>query len=257
MELSDPESAEQAALELTTSQEGEGYERTSVRGIPTDVLVLEEGGEELLQVFVPVGRMVAYAFHRADPGTGAGQIARLMDDQIALLESFEPTPQADVPNLPVDPDGLAGYALVPPGEQTAFSGPYDFEGYLRLAIDPIRERELLTANGFAGFYSQQTSEGDRNYAVALYTFPDSARTNAVYEAFAQLETEAYGGTAFQLPAIPEAPCFSFASGDTFFQRCYVGYGRFLASVDVGGLTAADDVAAMNQLLPAQRDLIDG
>ena len=257
MELSDPDSAEQAALELTAAQQGEGYELTTVRGIPADVLVLEEGGEELLQVFVPTGRMVAYSFHRADPGTGAGQIARLMDDQLALLESFEPTPQADVPALPADPHGLAGYALRPPGEPTALSGPYDFEGYLRLAIDPIRERELLTANGFAGFYSNQTNEGDRSYAVALYTFPSSTQTNAVYEAFAELETAAYGGTAFDLPAIPAAPCFVFPSGDTFFQRCYVGYGSYLASVDVGGLTAADDVAAMNQLLPAQRDLIDG
>lgn len=257
MELSDPDSAEQAALELAAAQQAEGYEPTSVRGIPVDVLVLEDGSEELLQVFVPVGRMVAYSFHRSTSGQGPGEIARLMDDQISLLESFEPTPQADVPDLPIDPDGLARYALVPPGEHTAFSGPYDFEGYLRLAIDPIRERELLSANGFAGFYTNQTNEGDRSYAVALYTFPSSAETNAVYEAFAELETQAYGGTEFELPAIPAAPCFSFPSGDTFYQRCYVGHGSYLASVDVGGLAAAEDVAAMNQLLPAQRDLIDG
>jgi hypothetical protein len=257
MELSDPDSAEQAALELSAAQQGEGYEPTSVRGIPADVLVLEEGSDELLQVFVPVGRMVAYSFHRTASGLGAGEIARLMADQLALLETFEPTPQGDVPGLPTDPEGLAGHALTPPGALNAFSGPYDLEGYLRLAIDPIRERDLLTANGFTGFFSRQSDEGANSYAVALYAFPDSARTNAVYEAFAALETEAYGGTPFDLPAIPEAPCFSFPSGDTFYQRCYVGYGSYLASVDVGGLTAADDVAAMNQLLPAQRDLIDG
>jgi hypothetical protein len=257
MEVSDPDSAEQAALELSEAQQAEGYEPTPVRGIPADVLVLEDGGEELLQVFVPVGRTVAYAFHTAESGQGAGEIARLMDDQLALLESFEPTPQADVPALPADPQGLARYTLTPPGEATALSGHYDFEGYLRLAIDPIRERELLTANDFAGFHSKQTTDGDRSYAVALYTFPSSAQTNAVYEAFAELETAAYGGTAFELPAIPAAPCFSFPSGETFYQRCYVGYGSYLASVDVGGLSAADDVAAMNQLLPAQRDLIDG
>jgi hypothetical protein len=257
MELSDPDSAEQAALELSAAQQGEGYEPTSVRGIPADVLVLEDGSDELVQVFVPVGRMVAYGFHQAASGQGAGEIARLMADQLALLETFEPTPQADVTNLPADPQGLAGLALTPPGALTAFSGPYDLDGYLRLAIDPIRERELLTANGFTGFFSRQSDDADRSYAVALYAFPDSARTNAVYEAFADLETEAYGGTPFDLPAIPEAPCFVFGSGDTFFQRCYVGYGSYLASVDVGGLTSADDVATMNELLPAQRDLIDG
>lgn len=257
MELSDPDSAAQAAEELTAAQEAEGYDRVPIRGLPVEVLVRDEGSEEWVQVFVPVGRMVAYSFHRAGPGNGAAGVVRLIEAQVELLESFEPTPQADIPNLPADPQGLARYTLVPPGELNAFSGPYDFEGYLRLAIDPIRERELLSANGFAGFYSNQTNEGDRSYAVALYTFPGSAQTNAVYEAFAALETEAYGGTAFDLPAIPAAPCFAFSSGDTFYQRCYVGYGSYLASVDVGGLTAADDVARMNQLLPAQQDLIDG
>ncbi len=60
-----------------------------------------------------------------------------------------------------------------------------------------------------------------------------------------------------LPAIPEAPCFVFASSsESFSQRCYVGYGSYLASVDIQGLTA-DDYAQMNALLPQQRDLIDG
>ena len=48
----------------------------------------------------------------------------------------------------------------------------------------------------------------------------------------------------------------FDAGDgAFYQRCYVGFRTFLASVDVGGLTAPDDYARMNELLPAQRDLI--
>lgn len=82
-------------------------------------------------------------------------------------------------------------------------------------------------------------------------------TNTVYTAFAELEDAEFGGTPFQLPSIPEAPCFWFESGESYYQRCYVGYGSHLASVDVLGLGAPDDVAAMNRLLPAQRDLIDG
>lgn len=180
-----------------------------------------------------------------------------MADQTALLRSFAPTPQADVPSLPVDPLGLSAFTLDPPGELTAFSGPYDLEGYLRLAIDPFQERDLLTANGFTGLYTKQSDEGGHSFAVALYTFPSSAQTNVVYDGFAALESAAYGGTRFTLPALPEAPCFVLSSGDGSYQRCYVGYGSYLASVDVGGLAAADDYALMNQLLPAQRDLIDG
>ena len=70
-----------------------------------------------------------------------------------------------------------------------------------------------------------------------------------------------GGTAFVLPSIPQAPCFYANSGTPdqpyFYQRCYVGYGSYLVSVDVAGLTTAEDTAIMNGLLPQQRDLIDG
>jgi hypothetical protein len=119
------------------------------------------------------------------------------------------------------------------------------------------ERQVLTANGFQGFYAKLSDEGDLTYAVALYTFPTSAQTNAVYTTFAQLETATFGGTAFTLPAIHDAPCFFFPQDQVFYQRCYVGYGSYLASIDVLGLTAADDYGPMNQLLPAQRDLING
>jgi hypothetical protein len=257
-ELSDPESARRAAEELAAAQAINGFGPATVPGLEEDpALLLTDAGDDLAQVFVPVGRMLAYAYHVAPAGQGLDDLTLLMTDQLTLLGAFEPTPQDDVAALPADPQGLAGLALDLPGQPTAGTGPYDFEGYLRLAIDPIRERELLSANGFAGFYSTQTEDGDRSYAVALYAFPDSARTNAVYTAFAELETAAYGGTRFTLPAVPAAPCFWSGADGFFYQRCYVGYGSYLASVDVVGLTAPDDVAVMNELLPAQQQLIGG
>ncbi len=255
-ELSDPESARRAAAELAADQAG-GYEAAEIPGIDGEVLLQESGGEDVVQAFVPVGRMLAYAYHTTGSGQGLDEVGRLMTDQVGLLEGFTPTPQDQVPSLPTDPDGLQQVTLDPPGEFTEFSGPYDLEGYLRLAIDPARERDLLRANGFRGFYSKQSAEGDLSYAVALYAFPSSAETNTVYTAFAELEEAEFGGTRFTLPSIPDAPCFWFESGDGFYQRCYVGYGSHLASVDVLGLGASDDVAAMDRLLPAQRDLIDG
>jgi hypothetical protein len=207
---------------------------------------------------VPVGRMVAYAYHEGTAAAAGDDITRLLSDQVALLQGFTPTPQDDVPALPTDPDGLQSMTLDPPGEFNDFSGPYDFEGYLRVSIDPVRERDLLGGNGFTGFYSKQSDEGGTLYAVAVYRFGTTDETNAVYDGFAQLEATAFGGTPFVLPAIPQAPCFVFDAGDgTFYQRCYVGFRTLLASVDVGGLAAPDDYGRMSELLPAQRDLIDG
>lgn len=258
VELSDPDSAVRAAEELAAEQAVNGFEPAEVPGVDAPALLLADGGLDAVQVFVPVGRMLAYGYHEAPAGEGIEGAGRLMAEQVRLLQAFTPTPQAEVPALPADPLGLAPVTLDPPGAFDDWSGPYDLEGYLRLAIDPGRERELLSANGFRGFYTKQSQEGDQYFAVALYAFPSVTETNRVYEAFAELEAAAFGGTAFELPAIPEAPCFWFDAGDgTFYQRCYVGFRTYLASVDVGGLAAPNDVSRMNELLPAQRDLIDG
>jgi hypothetical protein len=260
MELSDPEAARRAARELTVAQSINGFRTAQLPGLGVVALLQDQGPdptEESVRVFVPVGRMLAYAFHEAAPGQGLGEVARLVTDQLALLNGFTPTPQAEVPALPPDPNGLERFAMTPPGTLNNFSGPYDLDGYLRLAIDPIRERDVLLANGFTGFYSKQTDDPDRIYAIALYAFPTSTQTNAVFNAFAELERAAFGGTSFRVRSIPAAPCFVFPTEGTFYQRCYVGYGSYLASVDVGNLPAADDIAEMDRLLPAQRDLIDG
>ena len=255
MELSDPQSATQAAQELVEAQTIDGFERLPI-SLDGGALLLQEGPDATFQAFVPVGRMVAYVWHQGPAASVGADSLRVLEDQVSLLEGFTPTPQADVPALPTDPDGLQSMTLDPPGEFNGFSGPYDFEGYLRIAIDPARERELLGANGFSGFYSKQSDEGGTVYAVAVYRFGTIDQTNAVYNGFAQLEASAFGGTPFVLPAIPAAPCFVFDTGDgSFYQRCYVGFRTFLASVDVGGLAAPDDYTRMNQLLPAQRDLI--
>ncbi len=255
MEMSDPEAAVLAAEELVEAQAIDGFQPVDV-DVDGGALLLQDGDRATVQAFVPVGRMVAYVWHESLAAAAGDDVTRVLGDQVTLLQGFTPTPQADVPSLPTDPDGLQGMTLDPPGEFNDFSGPYDFEGYLRVAIDPVRERELLGSNGFTGFYAKQSDEGDRLYAVAVYRFGSTEQTNAVYDGFAQLEATAFGGTPFVLPAIPEAPCFVFDSGGgVFYQRCYVGFRTFLASVDVGGLTAPDDYARMNELLPAQRDLI--
>lgn len=59
VELSDPESAARAAEELAAAQAIDGYEPTEVPGLDAAALVLDDGGEQIVQVFAPVGRMLA------------------------------------------------------------------------------------------------------------------------------------------------------------------------------------------------------
>lgn len=260
IELSDPASATAAATELAVAGKQPGDRATTVLdGVPLVVRV--EGDQDWAQIWAPVGRTIAYTFHVAPAGQSVDGATRMIADQISLLRGFTPTAQADVPNLPPDPTGLAAFALDLPGTVDPSTGPFDLDSYLRIAIDPARERELLTANGFTGMYLKQTTDGTLYYGVAIYGFPTSAQTNAVYNGFAALETSSFGGTPFVLPSIPQAPCF-FADNGTpdqpyFYQRCYVGYGSYLVSVDVVGLPSPEDSSIMNDLLPRQRDLIDG
>lgn len=261
MELSDPAAAARAAEELITARDDDAQEPVQLSASGVRALLGVKPGRDTVQSWAPVGRMLAYSYHDAVTGQGVAGADRLMADQTALLATFSPTPQADVPALPIDPLGLQQFALAFPGDTDPISGPYDLAGYLRLAIDPAREREVLSANGFTGMYYKSATVDKLTFSVALYAFPTSAQTNAVYTAFADLETTAFSGTPFRVPSIPGAPCFSVASssaaGTEYFQRCYVGYGSYLAGLDVSGVTKADDYSEMNRLLPLQRDLIDG
>lgn len=260
-EVSDPETAQRVLPELVTATSDPDQRQVTLPGgQPAGVKVL--GDAESVQAWAAVGRVVASVFHVSTTGDAVGEAGVLMTDQVALLDGFVPTPQDRLASLTIDPEGIRGLVVELPGLLHRASGTHDLEGYLRLALDPTREREVLTANGFAGMYTRVTDPDavGTGYGVSVFRFPDSARTNAVYNAFAELEGAAFDTTPFVLPSIPEAPCFHFVSqaGDgTFTQRCYVGYGSYLASVDVSNLATPDDIAEMDRLLPQQRDLIDG
>jgi predicted small secreted protein len=262
MEVSDPDSAALAVSELVDAASDPDQQPTTLPTTGAAGLLRSADGEDTVQGWAAVGRTISYVFHTAPTGEALGGADRLMADQTALLAGFTPTPQDRVPALSPDPDGLRDLTLDPPGDLDTLTGPYALDSYIRLAIDPIRERDVLAANGFTGMFSKQSSTDERSYAVNLYAFPSSAQTNVAYVAFADLETAAFAPVPITVPSIPDAPCFAFDTGagtgtPNFYQRCYVGYGSYLVGIDVGGVTALDDVAEMDRLLVAQRDLIDG
>jgi hypothetical protein len=260
-EVSDPATAQRILPELVEATSDADQQRVTLSG-GRQAGLTALGDRESVQAWAAVGRVVASVFHVTAAGNAVAEAGVLMDDQVALLGGFVPTPQDRLDTLTIDPVGIRNLVVELPGLLHRASGTYDLEGYLRFALDPVREREVLAANGFAGMYSRITDPdaGGTGYGVSVFRFPDSARTNAVYTAFAELEDAEFETTRFTLPSVPDAPCFSFASrsGDgTFSQRCYVGFGSHLASVDVSNLAAPDDLAEMDRLLPLQRDLIEG
>lgn len=261
-ELSDPATVQRVLPELVeATADPDQQQITLPGGAPARLTAL--GANEAVQAWVGRGRMVASVFHITAAGQGAEQAGLLVSDQSALLAGFEPTPQDRLGTLGFGRDGLRELVVdLPVDTLHRASGPYDLEGYLRSALDPVREREVLAANGFSGMYTRTTDPDAPGtaYTVGVFRFPTSVQTNAVYSAFAEVESATFEATPFTLPSIPEAPCFSFParSGDgSFTQRCYVGFGSHLAYLDVGRLADPADVTEMDRLLPQQRDLIDG
>ncbi|MCO1657937.1 DUF7373 family lipoprotein [Pseudonocardia humida] len=259
-ELSDPAAARHAVVELAAASLVSGERQTTVLGGATAQVRVEEE-TEVVQIWVPVGRLFGYVFHQAPAGVALAEATRLAEVHSRLLASFTPTPQAGVPDVPDDPAGLSELTVRPPGDAVRGSGPFDLEATLHSSTDPIADRALLTANGFRGSFRWLTYDGAHSYAAVLQAFPGPAQAEAVRQAFVTSDAGAEGRVPFTLPGAPDASCFrtdrSVPSLASFYQRCYASRGAHLVWVDIDAIRSVDDTAAMTTLLAAQIDLIDG
>lgn len=256
VELADASAAEQAAVELAAANTANGFVPVSVPGFDSPAVTQQDQASQYVLAFVPVGPVLAIVYHAALLDQGLAEISRLMTDQVALLQSFQPTAPADRPQLPADPQDLARLVLEPPGEPTALTGPYDLEGSLRLAPQPVAERELLTANHLSGFYLRQGNLDDVYATVRLWSFPDQAAAETVQEGLVQLD-EGAEDRPFTATSVPDASCFAVRSGTSDVLRCRIQAGEYLAAVSVSDPDRASATATMEELLSGQLDLIDG
>ena len=259
IELSDPASAASAAEELVEAQTRDSYAPVAVPGADLPALVRADSRTESVQVFVPIDRLLVYAYHRTDVGRSVAEVAPLISDQRALLEPFRPTPREDVPALPADPYDLTDRMVDPPGEPTPVAGPFDLEGAVRLVADPLGERALLTASGLIGLQVAQAREEisartERVNSVYLYAFAGPAGARSFHDA--RVSSGAARWTAVTLPDVPDATCFSFTSGGVFRQRCFLDSGDHVALVDIDGLDDPSDVTTMTELARDQAALLD-
>jgi hypothetical protein len=259
IELSDPVSAALAAEEMVEGQARDGFEPVAVPGADLPALVRPDSDSESAQGFVPIDRLLVFAYHDTDAGHGVSEIAQLMSDQRALLEPFRPTPEDDVPELPADPYDLADRLVDPHGEPTPVTGPYDLEGAVRLVLDPLGERAMLTAGGLIGLHVTQardelSARADRLNSVFLYAFAEPAGARSFHDA--KVSSGAAQWTAVTLPDVPDATCFSFPAPVGFRQRCFLGSDRHVALLDTEGLDDPADVSTMTELARGQAALLD-
>lgn len=258
-ELSDPDSAIAAADALMGTLAVARFEPTELPGLPeAGALSREQDGGVDLQVVLPVDRMLAYAYHSdVDPDQGRSNVTSVLTAQGDLLDDFQPTPQDEVRDLDPDPFDLERLVLDPPAALTSLSGSYDLSSYLRVAISPDTEEQLLIDNGFVGTYLKQSELQDgRSYQMVVYEFASLPEADAAYLGFKAIEESEFDNrTTFIVPELPTTPCYYFpvAEGsDLFYQRCYVRVRGYLASVDVAGIVDPADTVAIRMLLRDQK-----
>jgi len=264
-EMSDPDSASVAADELAAVLAADGYAPTELPDLPAGrVLIREDDVDDasFVQALLPVDRMLVYLFHAdLDPEQATENASTVLSGQAELLSAFEPTPQDAIATLDPDPFGLAARAADPPSTALSpFSGSYDLDSYLRVAIAPERERELLLDNGFVGTYIKQTEiEDGKSYQIVVYEMGSLPEADATFTEFRNIETEEYDGTRFTVPEDQTIPCFYFEveEGGTYYQRCYTREGKYLASIDVFGVPNPFDIAEIRMLNTAQIQAMRG
>ncbi len=262
-EMSDPDSAAAAAEALRGTLAVARFEPTELADLPdAGALIREQDGAVDLQVVLPVDRMLAYAYH-SDVGAEQARtnVTTVMTAQSDLLNGFQPTPQDRVPGLDPDPFDLERRVLDPPAPLTNLSGSFGLTSYLRVAISPDTEEQLLADNNFIGSYLKQSElQGGRSYQMVVYQFASLPEADAAYQGFKAIEEGEFDNrTTFIVPELPTTPCYYFplAEGsDQFYQRCYVRVRGYLASVDIGGITDPADTAAIRMLLREQKTKIN-
>jgi hypothetical protein len=260
LELADPAAARAAAADLAAASLVSGEEQTTVLNGARAQTSTDEDRQDV-QIWVPVGRVLAVVSHQAPVTTALAEATRLAEAHVRLLSSFRPTPQAEVPALPVDPLGLGELTAPVPGDPAIGAGPYDLAATLHTAPDPVADRALFTANGYTGSYRHSTSEDGVDHEVVLDAFAGPAQAEAVRARFVADEAARSGRGPFTVPAVPDATCFvsdlTVPGASWFTQRCFLARGGYLARLEVRRVRAVDDITAMSGMVTAQVGLIDG
>jgi hypothetical protein len=260
LEVADPAAARAAAADLAAASLNSGEEQTTILS-GARVQMHEDEDQRVVQVWMPVGRVVAVLAHSAPSAVALAETTRLAEVHARLLAGFVPTPQADVPALPADPLGLGELTAPTPGDPSIGAGPYDLSATAHMLPDPVADRALFVASGYVGSYRHSTAQDGVNHYAVLNAFAGPAQAEAVRARLAADRAARPGSGPFTVPAAPDAACYvsdlSLEGATSFTQHCFLTRAGYAAHLAVAGVGAPDDIAAINGLVASQVALLGG
>ncbi|CAJ1582541.1 DUF7373 family lipoprotein [[Mycobacterium] wendilense] len=160
------------------------------------------GGEEMARVlaFTARGPFVLGQLTISIGGTEAAaeMVAATLDQQIPLVELFEPTPVADLGALPLDATGLVARTLPPdPENRKVYEGSYGPHGILAFSNAPAVDAQLFEDTGVTEAVIGRTT---------TYAARDADGAHRLVEQFAETMTERGFQPAAGVAGLPAARC---------------------------------------------------
>jgi hypothetical protein len=178
----------------------------------------------------------------AGPDCETALAARILDLQLPLIDTFEPTPANQFPALPLDPTGLVARTLAPLADQGAGAG-YQLTGALQLEDNPVEAGPLLSAAGVDFVSTNLTT-------VYQAKDPASAQTLAGTYSDAAAKTPA-AQAASPVPGLPQSRCIQVAGSNGLVPRfwCLAAAGRYTIKAVARQLdNAHQQIAAQYRIL---------
>lgn len=209
---------EMAAAYMTAWPAAPGVAHTIAGHADALAVAQDRPGNATVSSYTPRGRHVLYQQAIAqDIGAADDLVARTLDLQIPLIDTFEPTDPAQFADLPVDPSGLLARTIPADGSTTQI---YENTAYLPAASlhfqsDPVASRTLYDEVGLVA-----VAMGD----TTVYEAESNDGGSRVME---QFQGEAVGPMGFSpasgVMGMPNVACFSKVvdtasgqGGDTYY-----------------------------------------
>lgn len=144
-------------------------------------------------------------------------ITRALELQRPLLDSFAPTPEAELARLPYDPDGIFALSV---GANAVGPGAYRQRGAVLFAEDQAAAAQLYPEVGVSAMANKGTT---------VYRTTDSEGATRLREFLSATLATAHGKTTAPAPAdLPEASCLSDGKSHPNSWVCIVSAGRHVA-----------------------------
>lgn len=213
------------------------------------LLTFQEGAqtERELTALTAHGPYVLVQVVRCATGTDcqAPLVARTLDLQIPLIDTFAPTPADQFAALPADPTGLVARTLpLPPDQATSTDGAaYPPAGALHLEDDPVAVGPALTAAGVDDVAANRTT---------VYQAKDPGAAQSLAQAYSDMAAKTAGAqAAAPVPGLAGSHCTRVAGANGLVPRywCLAAADRYAIKTVARQLDSAQQqMAAQYRML---------